>query len=347
MIAAEAKSAAARWVEDVAVATPGFAGAFLHGSIVGMADDAAMGPSSDVDVVVVRDGPLPVAKPGKFVASGVMLDVTDISWDELGTADDVLGRYHLAGSFRYPSVLADPTGRLRPLNLAVAREFAHRSWVRRRCADAVLRIERNLASAARAEAWHDRVTAWLFGTGVMTHVLLVAGLRNPTVRTRYVAVRDLLRRFGRQDDYGTLLVLNGSANLTRAQVEGHLAALARLFDVAAAAIRTPVFFATDIGAQARVIAIDGSLELIERGDHREAVFWIVATYARCLSILSRDASPELYGRYRPGFDALLADLGVTRDEDLEGRAVEVRAAMPWLLGVAEGVMDANPEIVCS
>ena len=345
MHAGEAKAAAARWVENDAAQTPGFAGAFLHGSIVGVAVDTALAPSSDVDVMVVRDGSMADVKPGKFVFSGVVLDVTDLSWDELGSAEDVLGQYHLAGSFRYPSVLADPTGRLRPLNLAVAREFARRDWVRRRCADAMARIERNLVGSATADEWHDRVTAWLFGTGVMTHVLLVAGLRNPTVRTRYAAAGDLMRRYGRLEDFETLLVLQGSAGLTRAQVEGHLAGLAEVFDVAAKAIRTPVFFATDISPDARVIAIDGSQELIERGEHREAVFWIVATYARCLSILSRDAAPEVYERFRPGFDALLADLGIEGDADLAMRAVEVRAALPWLLGVAEDVMDLNPEIV--
>jgi hypothetical protein len=345
MTAGTAKAAAARWIADEAAKTPGFAGAFLHGSIVGMADEAPLSPSSDVDVMVVREGPLPAVKPGKFVSSGVMLDVTDISWNELGSAEDVLGQYHFAGSFRYPSVLADPTGRLRPLNLAVARGFARRTWVRRRCADAMSRIERNLVGSATAEAWHDRVTAWLFGTGVMTHVLLVAGLRNPTVRTRYAAVRDLLRRYGRHEVYETLLVLQGSAGLRRDQVERHLAELAGVFDVAAAAIRTPVFFATDISPEARAIAIDGSRELIERGDHREAVFWIVATYARCLSILDRDAAPELHERYGQGFDALLADLGIVGDADLAVRAVEVRAALPWLLGVAEEIIEANPEIV--
>ena len=345
MLAGEAKAAAARWVEEEASGSPGFAGAFLHGSIVGMADDAPLAPSSDVDVMVVRDGALPDVKPGKFISSGVVLDVTDLTWDALGSAEEVLGQYHLAGSFRYPSVLADPSGRLRPLNLAVAREFARRYWVRRRCADAMSRIERNLASSATAEMWHDRVTSWLFGTGVMTHVLLVAGLRNPTVRTRYAAAKDLMRRYNRLADYETLLVLQGSVGLTRAQVEGHLAGLAEVFDVAAAEVRTPVFFATDISPEARVIAIDGSREMIERGDHREAVFWIVATYARCLSILDRDAAPEVSERFRPGFDELLADLGIVGNADLAMRAVEVRAALPWLLGMAEEIMDANPEVV--
>ena len=102
---------------------------------------------------------------------------------------------------------------------------------------------------------------------------------------------------------------------------------------------TPVFYASDISPEARSIAIDGSRELIERGDHREAVFWIVATYARCLSILHRDAPPEASLQFDPAFRALLGDLGVTSPADIEGRATEVRAAIPWLLGVAEVIMD--------
>lgn len=339
MIAREAKAAAARWVAREATGTPGFAGAFFHGSIVGMAEGETLGTGSDVDVIVVREEAAPPVKPGKVVEDGVVLDVTDLAWAEIGSEEHVLGQYHLAGSFRYPSVIADPSGRLVPLQEAVAAGFAERRWVRRRCADAAERIERNLRGAEAAAPFHDKVTSWLFGTGVTTHVLLVAALRNPTVRKRYAAVRDLLLGLGRGDDYESLLRLQGSAGLTRAQVEGHLDGLGAAFDVAAAAVTTPVFYASDISPAARPIAIDGSRELIARGEHREAVFWIVATYARCLAILDRDAPPPVYRRFDPGFQALLADLGVTSAADIEGRATEVRAAIPWLLGVAEEIME--------
>jgi len=339
MIAREANAAAARWVAREAAGTPGFAGAFFHGSIVGMPDDQTVAATSDLDLMVVRDGAPPPVKPGKIVEDGVVLDVTDLAWDELGMAEHVLGQYHLAGSFRFPSVIADPTGCLLPLQEAVAAGFAERHWVRRRCADAVERIERNLRGAAAAELFHDKVTSWLFGTGVTTHVPLVAALRNPTVRTRYAAVRDLLVEHDRRADYEMLLHLQGSAGMTRSQVDGHLVALGEVFDVAAAAVTTPVYYASDISPEARSIAIDGSRELIERGDHREAVFWIVATYARCLSILHRDAPPEASLQFDPAFRALLGDLGVTSPADIEGRATEVRAAIPWLLGVAEVIMD--------
>jgi hypothetical protein len=61
------------------------------------------------------------------------------------------------------------------------------------------------------------VTAWLFATGVTTHVLLVAGLKNPTVRQRYVATRELLADYGRVDFYETLLELLGCAQMSRAR----------------------------------------------------------------------------------------------------------------------------------
>ena len=96
-----------------------------------------------------------------------------------------------------------------------------------------------------------------------------------------------------------------------------------MFDETGPAIRTPVFFKTDISAVSRPIAIDGTRDLIERGDHREAVFWIVATYSRCISVLHRDGPAELEQRHIPGFRRLLADLGITSHGDLLARAEQV------------------------
>ena len=59
-------------------------------------------------------------------------------------------------------------------------------------------------------------------------------------------------------------------------------ALEAAFDAAQAALSAPYPFAADLAADARPVAIDGSLELIAAGLQREAVFWIVATYSRCL-----------------------------------------------------------------
>jgi hypothetical protein len=77
------------------------------------------------------------------------------------------------------------------------------------------------------------VLTWLFPTGVTTHVLLTAGLRNPTVRLRYLAARGAA----------------GAARLRPAEqgrVEQHLAAMTAVFDRAAAVATKPFPFASDI-----------------------------------------------------------------------------------------------------
>ncbi|MCH8816022.1 MAG: hypothetical protein IH957_13215 [Chloroflexi bacterium] len=192
--------------------------------------------------------------------------------------------------------------------------------------------------------FHDAVAVWAFATGVMTHVLLVAGLKNPTVRLRHIAVRELLAEYSLEDFYETLLQPLGCAQLSCAAIARHLPALSDAFDAASVALTTPVFFAGDISAHARHVAIDGSKELIERGDHREAVFWMIATYARCQKVLAADAPASDHARHDAGFRDLLGDLGIASLHDLEDRVAEVRALLPRVSEVAAIIIEANPEI---
>jgi hypothetical protein len=250
----------------------------------------------------------------------------------------------MAGSFRAPSIISDPSGRLTRLQAAVSREYARRRWVEERCRGTQDGILQHLDALTESKPFHDQVSIWLFATGLMTHVLLVAGLKNPTVRRRYMAARELLAEHDRLEFYEVLLEMLGCAQMSRERVEHHLAALAELFDAAKAVIKTPYRFAADLSDIARPIAIDGSRELIERGYHREAVFWIVATFARCHDVLSRDAPLEMQERFRPAFRQLLADLGITSFAEFHRRGEQVRAFLPRLWEEAEAIMAANPEI---
>ena len=122
MIVAHAKDVARRWVIEEAGATPGFCGSFFHGSTTWLPDDAALPVASDVDVMVVTAEPRPPLKLGKFLYREVVLDVASLPSDQVGSRDHVLGQYHLAGSFRTPSIISDPTGRLTDLQAAVAKD---------------------------------------------------------------------------------------------------------------------------------------------------------------------------------------------------------------------------------
>ncbi|NJO84547.1 MAG: hypothetical protein HC828_18440 [Blastochloris sp.] len=344
MLVKHAKAAARQWVLEEAGKIPGFAGAFYHGSTNWLPDDADLPATSDVDIMVVLADSEPPVKLGKFLYRAVLLEVSYLPQDQLQAPAQILGNYHLAGSFCTPSIIADPSGRLTPLQTAVARDYAKRQWVTKRCEHARDKVLNNLQALDEPAPFHDLVTAWLFAAGVVTHVLLVAGLKNPTVRQRYVAVRALLTDYGHLDVYQPLLELLGCAQMSRERVEQHLVALADVFDVAKAVIKTPFFFASDISDSARPIVIDGSRALIEQGLHREAIFWMVATYSRCQKVLHHDAPIELQERYAPGYAHLLADLGITSVADLQQRSDQVRNLLPREWEVAESIIATNADI---
>jgi hypothetical protein len=343
MLVREAKAAARQWVMERGCRTPAFAGAYLAGSVTWIADDVEFPVTSDLDVNIVVEGPGAVPTPRKFVFRGVLLEVSYLARDVLHPPEAVLGNGQLAGAFRTPGVILDPTGALTTLQEVVSREYARRQWVRARCEHAASRVLGIAQSLAETAPLHDQVTSCAFAAGVTTHVLLAAGLRNLTVRRRYAAVRELLAAYGRLDFHEPLLELLGCAGMDRARVEQHLAAVTVAFDAARAAIRTPYRFGSDLSDVARPVAIDGSRELIERGLHREAVFWLVATFSRCRHVFAADA-PELLTRFDPSYRALLADLGVGSFADRSQRCREVEAFLPRLREVTEEVLAANGEI---
>lgn len=342
--AGQARAIAREWVSREGARTPGFRGAFFHGSINWLGDDAVLPLGSDVDVMVVLEGPEPPVKLGKFIYRDLLLEVSYLPQESVRSPEAILGLSHLAGSFAVPSVILDPSGELTRINQAVSREYPLRRWVTRRCEHAREKVLGNLQGIDEQAPFHDQVAPWLFGAGVTAHVLLVAGLKNPTVRRRYVAARELLAEYGHEEFHETLLELLGCERISRARVEHHLDALAEAFDAAKAVIRTPFFFASDISDTARPIAIDGSREMIDGGWHREAVFWIAATYSRCRKVMWDDAPAAERERFTPGYRALLGDLGIASFADLQQRSGVIREALPRVWEVAEAIMAANSGI---
>ncbi|HEU0165203.1 MAG TPA: hypothetical protein VFQ54_09160, partial [Thermomicrobiales bacterium] len=221
MYVRQAKDRAKSWVDAHASATPGFAGAYLAGSILDRDDAVALPSASDVDLMVVVAGD-PTTKSGKIVVDGVILEITLLPRDQFQSAVAILPDYHLAHSFAKTTLLADPTGALTPLQRDVANAFGDPEWIRRRCADARSRVVGRLSTLSPDAPFHQQVVQWMFGNGVVTHVLLVAGLQNPTVRTRYVAVRDLLARTGHAGIYEPLLALIGCRDIDARQLDTRL-----------------------------------------------------------------------------------------------------------------------------
>ncbi|WP_319461318.1 hypothetical protein [Micromonospora sp. RTP1Z1] len=330
----EARAVAVDWVREHARREPGVRGAFFSGSTVGLPEDVVLPASSDVDVLLVRDEP--AAKVGKFRHRGVLLEVSTLTWEDLGSPEGVLGSWVFAPCFRTDTVILDPAGRLAAMRDRVAAGFADPVWVRRRCAGVRARVEDGLRVLDATAPLHEQVLAWLFPTSVVAVLPVVAALRNPTVRRRYVLAGEVLAAHGLGERYPELLALLDGGGVGPERVRGHLAGLAATFDEAARVARTRFAFSADISAAARPVVVDGSAELIGAGAHREAMFWIVATYARCHAILAADA-PEREVALRPAFDAAVADLGVASAPRRRRRADEVLASLPRWQTMAEAI----------
>lgn len=113
-------------------------------------------------------------------------------------------------------------------------------------------------------------------------------------------------------------------------------AMARAFDAALAAGAGDI--AAGISADARPVAVGGSRDLIDRGLHREAMYWIAVTWARCVTLL-RGARPgrvdESNGR------GVLGDIGIASIADARGRAESALAYLPAVEALAVEIIEAR------
>jgi hypothetical protein len=319
---------ARQWVRENASHFEAFAGAFFSGSITTLAPDDELPPTSDIDLFIVLGLPTIPPKLGKLLFRGVLLEISYIAASDLADLRSVSANYHLAHCFARDNIIADPSGQLRSLHRAISATFDRAFAIRTRYEDAIAKIERQLNAIDPSVSWPDQVLSWMFPTSVTTHVILVAARRNPTVRLRYLAAKGVLHEIDCDDLYEQFLRLLGCESTLRDQVQRHLDALAEVFDLAAKIDRQKFFFSSDITAAARPISIDGSQRLIDAGHHCEAVFWIIATFARCMKILELQSDARFLAATREL-------LGLHDPIDLPARSKKVLDFLPRLRSTAE------------
>lgn len=341
----DAKDIAADWVARNSGVAPGFAGAFIAGSTNWKPDHAPFPTTSDVDIMMVHDGTGEPVHLGKFMYQNVLIDVGAIKMERIDTAEKILEDHRIAGSFSKNCVVADPTGRLTELQSAVSRDYASRKWVLKRIQHAEeLSVGYYLRAVAPEQPEYAQVTSVAFGTAICADLLLTAGLTDTTIRKKHAAARELLHSIGRPDAYEMLLELFGCAQMSGDRVSYHLDQLESVFDTASEIDKPGYRFATDISQTARPIAIDGSRELIEQGNHRDAVFYIVETFARCMNIFDEYGSGDTVKQHSAAFKLLLADLGIGSFEARKSRAIEVELKLLTIRKIAESMIEDDPRI---
>ncbi|MGW4652174.1 hypothetical protein [Kitasatospora sp. NPDC004289] len=335
-----ARAAARHWITTEGRSRSGYLGAYLTGSTTALPAGAELpqGPGLDVVLVTAEEGEGP--RHDRVEHQGVPLEVTYLPRERIDSAERVLTDHHLAPGLRHGVVVDDPGRVLGGIQREVAARFAEPDLVRARCLSVHEEITTGLGHHDPALPWYRQVAGWLFPTAATTHLVLVAALRDPALRLRYLRAREALAELGLAERYPELLRLLGAEDLTPGQVRHHLDTLAVTFDETVAAARTPSPFAAEISPQARPVAVDAAHHLVARGDHREAMYWTVATFARCHTVLAVDA-PDAHERLTPHFTAAVADLGINTATDLTARRKATLAALPALRQLTERIIAAG------
>lgn len=272
--AGDAFAIATNWIASSGLE---FSAAIIGGSVGYAEPDALLGPAQDIDCYLIVDGDAPEGKIGKILVQGALLDISWIPWSALENAEDDA---FMASLLKYGRIIEDD-GRLTTLQAKIKRDFLTSETLTERVDSIREKIRTGLAVDSSHLSHPEQVLNWLFPATLVTHYALAISGAPMTVRRRFLAAKYLYL----PENYEPLLALFSFDTVTRQQAQSWLDFTARLFDATTEiAKKSERFWASDIQPIARHIAIDGSQQLIDEGQHREAVFWIVATSSRCLTV---------------------------------------------------------------
>ena len=329
------------WVDLHARHQPDFAGAYLWGGITALPADAPFHLYRDVDVVVVVTTGAQDDE-GEVFYRGVMIEVISKNLADHQSAEAVLANPSAGPNLATTQILADPTGILLPLHQAVAADYRQRRWIQARCAAERASAEEGLANMRRAVTPAERLDSARALLGALSGLLAVAQLGRPTTRRTLALLRELLEAHGRADLHAAALTLMGSASMSPADVQALLDQTISAFDRAAEVNQTPIPYGFAIRPHLRPYYVEATLELIDEGNHREAVYWI-----SCLDtayfVLQHDAPEAEQPMFAAQLHAFYDALGYTSAELWAERVVAAERLATEIYQIADALAALHPE----
>jgi hypothetical protein len=329
------------WVDRYARPLPDFAGAYLWGGISALPADAPFPLYRDVDVVVVLTAGAPEDELEVFYR-GLILEVIQQNLADHLDAEAVLANPSRGPNLATTQILADPTGILTPLHQAVAADYGRRRWIEARCAAEKASAEEWLTILRQAATPLDRLIAVRVFLGALSGLLAVAQLQRPTTRRALALLSELLAVQGRPDLQEAALILMGSAHLSQADVQTLQDQCVSAFDRAVVVYQTPIPFGFALRPHVRPYHVTGTQEMIDAGQHREALFWITCLDTAYLA-LENDAPEAEKPGFAAQFQTMLDALGYTTAETGAERVAAAERLAPEIYRIADALAACYPE----
>ena len=281
------------WVQEIGSKTPGFRGAYLFGGIAGLADEALRPDYLDVDLIVVVTGKMrPQEENLELDYKGVLLEVGFWGTEDHSSAEAILSNPALASNFAGTKILADPGNWLAPLQHTVKSEFPRRKWVAARCEAEKERIHENVESIRLANSPDARGMALWEWLNNLSGLLALASLRKPTHRRSLTLMKEILAQQGRLDLHEEALRIWGVGGMSRQRVQAVLDESLVLFDRALEIKRSPSMLDFKLRPHLRPYFCEANQEMIDEGNHREAMFWIIVGYSIAAQVVINDGGED-------------------------------------------------------
>src|SRR5207237_3505448 len=151
-------------------------------------------------------------------------------------------------------------------------------------------------------------SVWAF-LSALSGLLAVSQLKRPTTRRTLALLRELLEAQARPDLHEAALTLFGSVHMSRADVQAMLDRSAIAFDRSVEVYHTPTPYGFTIRLHLRPYLAEATQEMIDEGNHREAMFWITALAGESYLVLQNDAPDGEKPEFAAQLQAMHAALG--------------------------------------
>ena len=243
--------------------------------------------------------------------------------------------------------MSDPTGILTPLQRKVAADYGRRRWIEARSEAEKASAEKHLAAMRTASTPQERLdSVWAF-LSALSGLLAVAQLKRPTTRRTLALLGELLDEQGRPDLHEAALTLFGSAPMSCGDVQVMLDRSVVAFDRSVEVYQTPTPYGFTIRPHLRPYLAEATQEMIDEGNHREAMYWITALAGESYLVLQNDAPDGEKPKFAAQLQAMYTALGYTgtSTEAWAERVASAEHLAQEIYYVANGLVELNPEKV--
>lgn len=315
---AEVIALAKNFVEKNYLDQPGFVGAHLVGSIIHADRDAIFPTYCDVDIAIVLDS-IEFQKIEEVFQEGYVLECILSGSSRYRSAEDILAIPGMACNLQKNSIIVDPEGRLAEIHRGVAEGFAMRHWVKRRVDTEMNIAKSSLEAMSRSQNMIEVIHSLCEFIMRCSASITTAHLKPPTHRRSLANLKALMQTPEEQSLFEDILKAFGSAQLSEAEVRTFLQQCLGAFDRAIVVKRSPVPFEWKLDPCIRDYLNQGTLEIIDEGLHREAIFWIAIFFIISTIAIQQDGLAEEKVGYAAQLTEFLRALGLESTESIKQR----------------------------